>query len=72
MKFIKTFEELSPEVYRRDADLREEDGDPYGTVDDLRRHADKIEGDSYEKSREILKDIKDGKRTSQLTKKENY
>lgn len=47
MKFIKTFEELSPEVYRRAADLRSEDGDPYGTVDDLRRHADNIESGNF-------------------------
>ena len=32
MKFIKTFEELSTEVYRRAADLREEDGDPKVTI----------------------------------------
>jgi hypothetical protein len=47
MKFIKTFEELSPEVYRRAADLREEDGDPYGTVDDLKKHADDIESGNF-------------------------
>jgi len=49
MKFIKTFEELSPEVYRRSADLREEDGDPYGTVDDLKKHADDIESGNFPK-----------------------
>lgn len=71
MKFLKRFnEELSPEVYRKFANIRSEQGDPKGTVSDLRRHADKMEGDSYEKSREILKDIKEGKRTSQLTKEE--
>ena len=53
MKFIKTFEELSPEVYRRAADLRSEDGDPYGTVDDLRKHADNIESGKFP-SRHLL------------------
>lgn len=47
MKFVKTFEELSPEVYRNVADIREGDGDPYMTVDDLRKHADNIESGKF-------------------------
>ena len=47
MKFIKTFEELSPEVYRRAADSREKNGDPYMTSDDLRNHADDIESGKF-------------------------
>jgi len=66
MKFVKTFEELNPEVYRKVADIREGDGDPYMTVDDLRKHADLIE----DKSRVILNDIREGRRTSKLTKNE--
>lgn len=47
MKFIRTFEELSPEVYRSAADLRSKDGDPYMTADDLRKHADDIESGKF-------------------------
>lgn len=47
MKFIKTFEELSPEVYRKVADIRSQQGDPKGTVNDLRKHADQMEGKKY-------------------------
>ena len=48
MKFLKRFnEELSPEVYRKVANIRYEQGDPKGTVSDLRRHADKMEGKKY-------------------------
>ena len=47
MKFIKTFEELSPEVYRRAADSREKNGDPYMTSDDLRNHAADIESGKF-------------------------
>jgi len=47
MKFIRTFEELSPEVYRSAADSREKSGDPYMTADDLRKHADDIESGKF-------------------------
>jgi hypothetical protein len=60
MKFLKRFnEELSPEVYRKVANIRSEQGDPKGTVSDLRRHADKMEKYSNEESKKSEDDIKD-------------